>query len=136
MGEPRNIESLSTFELYKNTITFEFMMALYAKMEEKGISLEELAAKLGKTEKYVEKKFNDPGKLSLDTMVPWAAALGLKVSVVPYDDQDPSFEKMPVYSGMFAGIWETIGRPHIFEELEAIKCSCKSCSKCKEALED
>ena len=128
MARSKKIKWPSNLELYRSTITFDFMMALCEKMKENNVSQKQLAEKLGKTEGFISQKLNDPGNLTFETMFSFAKALGLKISIVPYDDQDPAFEKMPIYSGMFAGLWEAMGRPRVIEEMNEIRDICAQCN--------
>jgi hypothetical protein len=56
--------------------------------------------------------------MSLKTIVKYARAIGKKVAVVLYDDDDYANNSGPVNSEIFYRAWESIGRPRDFFELE------------------
>jgi transcriptional regulator with XRE-family HTH domain len=93
-------------------ITFDFIAQLERKIEALGLSQSDLAKKLEVTEGSVSQVLNsDRNNLTLKTMVAYATALGLKVAIVAYDDNDPKNEKGPVGSEIFTTTWEKVGRP-------------------------
>lgn len=79
-----------------------------------GVSRDELAEKLGVTKGRVSQVLNNPGNFRLATAVQFARALGLKVSLVAYDDNDPNNLRGPVNSGVFEQCWVASNRPTEF----------------------
>ncbi len=71
----------------------------------------EFAKRLGVSKGRVSQVLNDPGNLTLRLVVEYARSLGRKVSIVAYDDRDPSNQNGPVSSQVFASCWEKSGRP-------------------------
>ena len=93
-------------------ITFDFVAQLENRIEKMEWKQSELAKKLGVTEGSVSQVLNsERNNLTLKTMVAYATALGMKVAIVAYDDQDPTNENGPVGSEIFATTWEKVGRP-------------------------
>ena len=70
-----------------------------------------LAKKLGVTTGRISQVLNDPGNLRLKTMIKYARALGLKISIVTYDDNDPNNLKGPVDAEIFEQCWLRAGKP-------------------------
>lgn len=71
-----------------------------------------LAKAAGISKGRISQIFNDPGNISLDTVVRLARALGMKVAVMAYEDtDDPNNERGPVNSDVFRICWEKAGRP-------------------------
>ena len=73
-------------------------------------------AKLAKAAKvskgYVSQVFNNPGNLSLVTIVKLAKAAGLKVSVVGYEHSDSEGASSgPINAEVFRLCWERQGKP-------------------------
>jgi predicted XRE-type DNA-binding protein len=93
-------------------ITFDFVAQLEKRIETLQLKQSDLAKTLGVTEGSVSQVLNsERDNLTLKTMVAYATALGMKVAIVAYDDQDPNNEYGPVGSEIFATTWEKVGRP-------------------------
>jgi transcriptional regulator with XRE-family HTH domain len=86
-------------------------------MESTPISQAELAEKLDVTESAVSRVLNNPENLTLRTIVRYARAVGVKVGLVAYDDDDPEDFYGPVNSEIFSMCWQKAGRPHDYWEL-------------------
>jgi transcriptional regulator with XRE-family HTH domain len=67
-----------------------------------------LAERLGIGESAVSQVLNNPNNLTLKTIIKYARALGLKISLLAYDDRDT---RGPIGSDVFAECWERMGRP-------------------------
>ena len=104
-------ESLKAF-LFR--IAFDFVAQIERLMEAEGISPTELAKRLGVTKGRVSQIMNNPVNLTLKTIVEWARALGLKVAIVAYDDDDIDNDNGPVNPQIFAKCWDRSGRPTDF----------------------
>lgn len=100
------------------SISASFTGQLERKMQEKEISRSELAAKLDKTTGRVSQVLNDPGNLGLRLIVEYAGSLGMKASVIAYDDNDPDNTKGPINPEVFVKSWEKLGRPSDLFEVE------------------
>ena len=104
---------------YQYKVATDFVLQLDKKMEAPPrISRKRLAGLLSVSTGRVSQVFNDPGNLSLRSIIKYARALGLKVAVVAYDDNDPSNERGPVNSEIFQECWNHCGQPRDFFELE------------------
>jgi transcriptional regulator with XRE-family HTH domain len=101
----RNIEN------FVSRIRFDFITQLQKKMELMPISQSELAQKMDLTEGRVSQILNNSGNLTLQSIVRYSRALGLKVSIVAYDDNDPDNQHGLVNSEIFATCWEKEGKP-------------------------
>jgi hypothetical protein len=62
--------------------------------------------------------FNNPGNLTLNKIVQYARALGLKVAVIAYDDGDHINKNGPISSEIFNICWENAGKPKDFFGLQ------------------
>jgi transcriptional regulator with XRE-family HTH domain len=102
------------FKDYIYSIAFDFVAQLEDKMEIEDISREKLASILGITKGRVSQILNNPGNLELESIVRYARALKMKVSIVAYDDNDPENEKGPINSDIFRICWETLEKPRDF----------------------
>ena len=95
-------------------IAFDFVTQLEHLMDADGVTPTELAKRLGITKGRVSQIMNNPGNLTLKTIVEWARALDVKVAVVAYNDGDPDNENGPVNPQIFATCWERAGQPTDF----------------------
>ena len=57
---------------------------------------------------------NHPGNISLANIIKYARTLGMKVSIIAYNDNDPLNKKGPINSEIFKTCWEECGKPHDF----------------------
>jgi len=78
------------------------------------VSQIDLAKKIGVSAGRVSQVLNNPGNLSLKTIVEFSRALGAKVSIVGYCDDDPTNANGPISAEVFRGCWTKYGRPHDF----------------------
>ncbi len=101
-------------------ISSAFVAQLETKMEKEQISRSQLASRLKKTTGRVSQVFNDPGNLGLKLIVEYARELGMKVSIVAYDDRDPNNEKGPINPEVFVKSWEKLGRPVNLFEVDSV----------------
>jgi transcriptional regulator with XRE-family HTH domain len=105
------------------SISSNFIAQIETKIEADDISQNEIASKMGKTDGRVSQVLNSPGNLSIRVMVELARAIGMKVSIVAYDDDDPTNENGPIDPDVFVKCWEKVGRPaNLFEAEEASAC--------------
>lgn len=100
------------------SISQDFVCQLQLRMESKGISNADLAAKLSVSEGRVSQVLNTCSNPTLATVVRYAKALGMKVAIVIYDDGDGDNEKGPIISEIFGKCWEKQGKPQDFFDLE------------------
>ena len=127
MDNNQNIQWPSDLDSFRYQITFDFITTLAQYMKSKKITQKMLAQKLKVTEGRVSQVFNNPGNFTLQSMVEWAHAAGIKPSVILYDDDDPNYRKAPVYAGAFVKLWEIHDKPKDFEDIQAIDKLCGDC---------
>lgn len=80
----------------------------------------ELANRLGVSEGRVSQVLNNPGNLTLKKVIEYARALGKKVAIVAYDDDDPENQDGPVNSQIFEACWRKCGTPLDFFDMETV----------------
>jgi transcriptional regulator with XRE-family HTH domain len=102
-------------------ISSTFVAQLETKMEKEQISRSELAKRLNKTTGRVSQVLNDPGNLGLNLIVEYARELGMKVSIVAYEDGDPKNENGPINPEVFVRCWEKQGCPANLFEVNEVK---------------
>jgi len=105
-------------EAFVHRISSDFVAQLEKRMEAIPITQGALAKRLGVSEGAVSQILNNPQNLTLKTIVAYARALGIKVSLVAYDDNDPLNERGPVNSEIFSVCWENAGKPSDFWSLQ------------------
>jgi transcriptional regulator with XRE-family HTH domain len=99
-------------------IAADFIRQIESAMESAGVNQAELARRLKVSEGRVSQVLNNPGNLTIRKMVEYTRALGRKVSIVEYNDEDPGNHMGPVNSEVFAQCWYRAGRPADFFALE------------------
>lgn len=100
------------------SISSDFALQIENKLDEERITQAEFAALLGVTDGRVSQLLRNPGNLTLKKMVESARALRMKVSVVAYDDDDPSNQNGPINSQIFTNCWVKAGKPKDFFSLQ------------------
>jgi transcriptional regulator with XRE-family HTH domain len=108
--------SLSDF-IYR--IGSDFISQIEMKLEEGSLTQKSLAIQLKVSEGSVSQVLKSPGNLQLDTMVKYARACGMKMSVLLYDDGDKENKRGPIHPDIFRMCWEFSGRPSDFFALPA-----------------
>lgn len=104
------------------SIASNFIEDLGARMEKIGMSKSQLAEGAKVHKSLVSRLFKNPGNLTLETMVKFARCVGMKVSVVAYEDiYDPDNNRGPIDSTVFRWCWEHANRPADMWDVEAIK---------------
>lgn len=92
-------------------ISTDFMIQIQEEMERKGVTQQDMAKALGVTPSAVSQTINDPGNLTLVSMLKYAQALGLKISAIAYDDGDAENAHGPILADVFKRCWEHCGQP-------------------------
>jgi transcriptional regulator with XRE-family HTH domain len=105
-------------ESFRYRLGADFIEDLEARMKALGLNQASLAEMKGVSQARVSQVFNDPGNLTLDSMIEWTRAAGLKVSVVVYDDGDAKNELGPIPAEIFQRCWEICGKPSTQWQLE------------------
>ena len=108
---------------YLFRIVTDFAVQLGEKMKSLDISRDELAKKLGVTKGRISQLLNHPGNISIGKMIKYASALGMKVSIVAYEDDDPENKKGPIDSEIFRSCWEQLGKPRDFWAMQEIEAT-------------
>lgn len=103
-------------ESFRYFVAADFVDQLQTCAENQGIKQKDLAQILDKSEGRVSQVFNDPGNLTLDTMITWGRAIGLKAAIVLYDDGDRSNRRGPLSGGIFTQCWKMVGSPNYWPE--------------------
>jgi antitoxin component HigA of HigAB toxin-antitoxin module len=99
-------------------ITADFVTQLENKIESESLNKSQLAELLGVSKSRVSQILNNPGKLTLKNIIKYARSLGMKVSIIAYDDGDHENERGPINSEIFRICWENCGQPADFWSLE------------------
>lgn len=94
----------------------DFVAQLELKLEAEGLPQKELAARLSVSKGRISQILKNPGNLELQTIVNCALSLGMKATIVLYDDGDKKREYGPIHPEMFKICWERAGRPRDFWE--------------------
>lgn len=102
-------------------IAADFVTQLETKMQGESLTKTDLAQKLGKSKSRVSQILNNPGNLSLKTIIELARVLRLKVALVAYDDRDRDNERGPINSDIFRICWENSGKPRDFWSLQELQ---------------
>ncbi len=92
-------------------IAFDFVSQLEKRMDARSTSQKELAKILGVSPGRVSQVLNNPGNLTLQGVVQYARALGMKASIVAYDDLDSENRRGPITAEIFEECWNVLGRP-------------------------
>jgi hypothetical protein len=99
-------------------LSLDFFTQLQHRFEQSELLRKEFAEKVDRSAGRISQIFNSPPENpKADTFVLYALALGQKVSIVAYDDGDPTNDKGPVFSGVFAKCWEAMGKPRDLSSL-------------------
>lgn len=89
-----------------------FIAQLETKLEIAGQNYKDLANEIGVTQGRVSQVLNNPGNMTLKSAVKYARALGMKVALIAYEDQDdPGNNEGPVNSQVFVQCWKGSGSP-------------------------
>ena len=99
-------------------ITSDFVRHVEVLLESNKASRADLAGKLRVTPGRISQVLNDPGNLSLKQIIKYTRALGEKIAVVTYDDNDPDNTRGPIVPEVFVKCWEKAGKPIDLFDLE------------------
>lgn len=105
---------------YHFRIAADFISQLEEKMEAEHITQAKLAVLTGLSKGRVSQVVNNPGNLTIGIIVKFARAIGLKVSLLAYDDNDPENTRGPINSEIFRICWENSGKPRDFWAVQEI----------------
>jgi len=93
-------------------IVSDFISQIEKKMESLNMSQDQLAKDLHISKGRVSQVLNNPGNVSLRTVIKLAKTLKMKVSIIAYDDNDFNNINGPIISEVFKICWENAGKPH------------------------
>ncbi len=99
---------------FRYRIAFDYVRQIEQTLEATRMSRAELAKRLGVSAGRVSQILNNPGNLTLRNMVEYARALGRKISVIAYDDNDRVNSNGPISPEIFVLCWERAGKPADF----------------------
>lgn len=102
-------------------IAFDLIAQFEKKMESENISKAELAKRLKITKGRVSQVLNNPGNISIRNIVKYARTLGMKVSILAYEDDDPQNKRGPINSEIFKICWEQCDKPRDFWAFQEIE---------------
>ena len=111
-------------------IAADFVDQLRLVMDSTLLTQAALAKRLGLTRGRVSQIFSNPGNITLKQVIRYARALGLKVALVAYGDNDSKNERGPVNSEIFRLCWENAGAPTDFRQLSAAEAVTVSIARC------
>lgn len=98
-------------ENFQYFVAADFVDQLRECADLRGLNQRDLAKKLELSESRVSQVFNDPGNLTLNTMIDWTRVLGFKTSIVVYDDNDVENRRGPLSGSIFSECWKKVGCP-------------------------
>lgn len=98
-------------EDFQFAIALDFVNQLETQMSSIEMKQADLAKELDVTEGRVSQIMNNPGNLTLNMMVKCVKAVGMKVSIVAYDDDDERNRRGPIHPQIFRSCWENAGKP-------------------------
>jgi transcriptional regulator with XRE-family HTH domain len=107
----------NSVEDYRFSVGFNFCESILTRMHEKHMSQKKFAKRLGVTEGRVSQILNHPGNMTLSSMIKWAKVVGMKVSVLAYNDGDPKNLKGPIPEYVFIKCWELNKKPSTMFDL-------------------
>jgi len=105
---------------YQFRIAADFISQVEEKMESEKITQDALAKLTRLTKGRISQVLRNPGNMTIGIMVKFARAVGLKISLVAYDDNDPGNERGPINSDIFRMCWEKSGKPHDFWSVQQV----------------
>ncbi len=118
---------------YLFRIAADFISQFEEKMESKKISQDQLAKRLRVTKGRVSQILNHPGNITLSNIIKISRTLGMKVSIVAYEDDDAENKKGPINSEVFKICWERFGKPRdfwAFQEASEYKMTAANATSC------
>ncbi len=98
-------------DAFIHAIASDFIAQIETKLEDEGLTRRSFARLLHVSPGRVSQILNDPSSFNLRTIVNYARVLGMKASIVAYDDGDPNNDKGPISAEVFTTCWENSGRP-------------------------
>ena len=95
------------------SIATDFIEQIEEKMEAIGMRQNHLAQAALVSKGYVSRIFKNPGNLSLETIVKFSRSVGMKASILAYEDMnDPDNTRGPIHADIFRHCWQLAGNPN------------------------
>lgn len=94
------------------SIRFDLAFQLEQQMERLGWNDKTFAEAIHVSKGRMSQILNGRGNMTLRRIVECARALGIKVSIVAYDDGDSENMNGPIPSAVFNDCWKRSGKPH------------------------
>lgn len=114
MGAMKRHWTSRSTEDFVYRISSDFVLQVEKKMDEERMSQKDLAEKLRVSDGRVSQVLRNPGNLTLKKIVEYSRVLGMKVSIVAYDDGDSHNKNGPINSEIFHLCWKRAGAPRDF----------------------
>ena len=96
---------------YLYRIASDFVRQINTLLESNEANRAALAKHLNVSPGRISQVLNNPGNLTLKQIIKYVRALGRKVSIVAYDDNDPLNLNGPVNAEVFSICWDRAGKP-------------------------
>lgn len=103
---------------FRYSVLSDFLGQLEDEVARRGWNDAELARRWRRTPGRVSQVLNNPGNLTLRSMIELSRVLGMKVAIVAYDDADSKDERGPIPAAVFVRAWEMAGKPAHLWQLE------------------
>ncbi len=97
---------------YYFSVSSDFTDQLNNRLDDLDWNRNTLAKKLSVTEGRVSQIFNNPGNLTLRTMIECSRHAGMKLTILTYDDGDPQNLRGPINSEVFRSCWNQFQKPY------------------------
>jgi transcriptional regulator with XRE-family HTH domain len=98
-------------DAFAHRIAFDFVAQIEDRMDKLPMKQADLAKKLDVSEGAVSKLLNNPQNLTIRTIAKYSRALGMKASIVAYEDRDAANQTGPISPAVFKTCWERYGKP-------------------------
>lgn len=103
---------------FQYSVLSDFLGQLEDEVARRGWNDAELARRWRRTPGRVSQVLNNPGNLTLRSMIELSRVLGMKLAIVAYDDADSKNERGPIPADVFVRAWEMAGKPTHMWQLE------------------
>lgn len=96
---------------FRYSVAFDFMGHVESRLESLGWSQDRLANEIGVTKGRISQLLNNPGNLTLKTIVSIVRSLDMKFSIVSYLNDDSINAGGPISSNVFLSCWNKLNKP-------------------------
>ena len=105
---------------FRYSVAFDFMCHVEDRLKSLDWSQDRLAEEIGVSKGRISQLLNNPGNLTLKTMVSIVRSLSMKFSIVSYDDADSINVNGPIASNVFLSCWAELNKPCNLWEVEDV----------------